>query len=991
MCICPFKLFQKFPPRILLKITVLLLIPFSGFAQFSLYRNLNVKDGLPSSEVYEMLEESTSYFWFATDMGVSRFNGYEFKNYTTEDGLPDNTIFGIHEDTKHRIWFRSASGKLSYFSGGKIFTIPANNDLASILQNTIVSSLYVDRGDTIWLGMAEQFLLKIEPGWGKQNIKKIKIPGGCQYIYEIDESGFIYGGHSHPDYVIKVFNNNRVLYSIRTDIKNDFVSQARFKADRLNKKDYLVTINNVIVQFNAQGIIFKRHEDQQIICSLVDENDNIIVGTHLGARTIHNGRRAADFSFEKLEQKTITAFHRDKEDELWICTKGHGIFYIPYKSFRYYTAENGLPESSIACVGVIGDKVVAGHLNGEISVFDGKAVKAIGNLTSNFVNEVTGILNFNERRKYISTIHGVYEFSPTTKRIKTCEAVGTKKLIALKSKNILSLCFRSLVKYDSLLGSREIIVPYLPYYSDNIYEDRNGTIWICSSNGLYTYNKQGGFQYEGNKDNPLLKARIVDMAEGRDNSLWMVSRGEGVIVKMNNDFFQIKKRDGLSSNMCRVLYMDSTNNTAWVGTNCGLNKITVSSYHPFRYKIENYYSKSGLLTNEVNGIAKYENQIWLAHNNGISVFEPDKIKNNFTFPPIYITGVLVNGDSARLKDLNALRYSENHLEITYNGLSYKELGKIEYKYKLEGLDTNWTTASNTTVNYKTLPSGTYTFIAYAKNNDGYLSSSPATLTFIIQPPWWQTWVFRLGITGIMILFVAITFTYGLNVIERREKLKTIQRTRLSTAELSALRAQMNPHFIFNAINSVQYFITNNDPKSSQKYLSKFAKLIRYVVDNSKPAAIPLYKELEALSNYLDLESLRFKNKFEYVINVNGNVDVDTIQIPSMLIQPYVENAIWHGLMHKKKGMGKINIQLDLRENILLCVIEDNGIGRKKSEEIKQLQHNEIHKSIGMSITKERLDIFNQINNGNLSIRVVDLEDEGGSAIGTRVELNIPSY
>jgi hypothetical protein len=441
--------------------------------------------------------------------------------------------------------------------------------------------------------------------------------------------------------------------------------------------------------------------------------------------------------------------------------------------------------------------------------------------------------------------------------------------------------------------------------------------------------------------------------------------------------------------MCRTLFLDS-GNTIWVGTNDGLNKITVSSYHPLHYTVENYYSQNGLLTNEVNGIIKYKNKIWLAHNNGISVFDPKNIKCNTTPPPIYITGMLINGESADTKNLLDLGYSENYLTIQFNGLSYKEPGKIEYKYKMEGLDTNWTYAANTSVKFQTLPPGSYRFIVYAKNNDGYLSSSPAAFTFTIHPPWWQTWWFRISMTGIIIFLVGITFKYRMDIIERREKLKTIQRTRMSAAELKALRSQMNPHFVFNAINSVQYFITNNDPKSSQKYLSKFAKLIRYVVDNSKPAAIPLSKELEAIGIYLDLESLRFKDKFEYAITVNSNVDVNMVHVPSMLIQPYVENAIWHGLMHKK-GESKIDIKLEMKENILLCTIEDNGIGRKKSAEIKSLQHNEIHKSVGMSITRERLEIFNQMNHTNLSIRIIDLEDAHGNGTGTRVEVNIPSY
>ena len=200
---------------------------------------------------------------------------------------------------------------------------------------------------------------------------------------------------------------------------------------------------------------------------------------------------------------------------------------------------------------------------------------------------------------------------------------------------------------------------------------------------------------------------------------------------------------------------------------------------------------------------------------------------------------------------------------------------------------------------------------------------------------------------------------------------------------------MNPHFIFNAINSVQYFMTSNDPESSQKYLSKFAKLIRYVMDNSKPSSIPLEKELDALKLYIDLEALRFENRFEYVLQVDKQIDVNYIQIPSMLIQPYVENAIWHGLMHKK-GDGKLSIHIKMHDSFLTCIIEDNGIGRERSKEIRSSESLTYHKSFGMSVTKERLEIISRLNNINPRINVIDLY-ENGLATGTRVEISIPSF
>jgi ligand-binding sensor domain-containing protein len=160
----------------LMKGFIFLLIPLSGVSQFNLFRNFNVKDGLPSSEVYEMLEDSKGYFWFATDMGVSRFNGYAFENFSTENGLPDNTIYGIYEDHKKNIWFRSLSGKLSYYKNKGIQTLPCNNDLVHVLKNLTVTSLFVDSKDTVWVGVNSNFVLKIAPGRHRQDVIKDSIP-----------------------------------------------------------------------------------------------------------------------------------------------------------------------------------------------------------------------------------------------------------------------------------------------------------------------------------------------------------------------------------------------------------------------------------------------------------------------------------------------------------------------------------------------------------------------------------------------------------------------------------------------------------------------------------------------------------------------------------------------------------------------------------------------------------------------------------------------
>jgi LytS/YehU family sensor histidine kinase len=203
--------------------------------------------------------------------------------------------------------------------------------------------------------------------------------------------------------------------------------------------------------------------------------------------------------------------------------------------------------------------------------------------------------------------------------------------------------------------------------------------------------------------------------------------------------------------------------------------------------------------------------------------------------------------------------------------------------------------------------------------------------------------------------------------------------------MQALRAQMNPHFIFNSLNSINMFILENNKLQASEYLSKFSRLVRLILQNSQEAFIPLERELEALKLYLELESLRFENKFEYKISVDGSVDTTVLKVPPLVIQPYAENAIWHGLMQKREK-GHLEIELYAENQILFYKITDDGIGRKKATDLKS-KSGLMQKSMGMRITADRIAMIEQQN--KTPITITDLVLSDGSPGGTEVLIKIP--
>ena len=240
----------------------------------------------------------------------------------------------------------------------------------------------------------------------------------------------------------------------------------------------------------------------------------------------------------------------------------------------------------------------------------------------------------------------------------------------------------------------------------------------------------------------------------------------------------------------------------------------------------------------------------------------------------------------------------------------------------------------------------------------------------------------------LVAFVIILLYRNSLLTQKKEKQEAEYQQRIAQTEIAALRAQMNPHFIFNCLNSIQYYAAHNNSDTASSYLSKFAKLIRLVLENSRSEKVTLSNELETLQLYIEMEAMRFQQKFSYKINVAPSVDTDTIQIPPLLIQPFVENAIWHGLMHKEEG-GTVIIDVQHPSDHLLTVtVTDDGVGRAKAAEFRSKSATK-HKSFGLKVTAERIELINQIYHTNTNIQIEDLMDTHGNALGTKIVVQIP--
>jgi ligand-binding sensor domain-containing protein len=403
-----------------------------------------------------------------------------------------------------------------------------------------------------------------------------------------------------------------------------------------------------------------------------------------------------------------------------------------------------------------------------------------------------------------------------------------------------------------------------------------------------------------------------------------------------------------------------------------------------------------------------KNGIWLVNTEG-SLFM-DKTRDCVFAKrslPIFFTGLTIfdKDETGRLADSTVqLSYSENFFSLKFSAINFN--GNTQYRYKLEGIDKDWVRIGSRNVAYYTdLQNGTYTFRVRASVGVESPDDHETTLKIVITPPYWKTWWFRLLLT---MSSLGIIFWLGENRLQQikyaadlKQKEAEIKQKEAETAqlraefqkiiaetELSALRAQMNPHFIFNCLNSLNLYILENHIDLASDYLQRFSKLIRLVLENSRLERIPLSNEVEALKLYMMLECMRFKEKLHFTIEVDPNIDAEMVEIPPLLLQPFIENAIWHGLMHRVEG-GSIVLKIsELNEKIIHAEIIDDGIGRAAAAQIKSKSATR-QKSFGMKVTSERIAAINQIYNTATKVEVIDLFDEHGVAKGTKVVVEIP--
>ncbi len=951
-------------------------------SQGLMIRNFNVKDGLANATVYAAVQDKDGFIWFSTPTGVSKFDGKRFRNYAKKDGLTDNDVVKLTADSKGRVWFFTLNGKPSFYYNNIIHNEENDTTLAFNSHGHYLQYAFEGAGGS--------------PIWFLNSNNRSLLYNGKRITYDKQGlSGFDVRFLLARD---SIFHPLQSAFRVETlkdpnNPEQKIISVPPFPVDdpefrsRINKHP-VVILKNSLYSFRFKDAIcffngpeWGIREDISDICL---DNDNLWVGTQRALYLIKNFFKGERKVTRLLENHYITSLLKDRDGNIWITTFGDGVYYIPYKNFyfSYLDNTNGLYSHSIfsICKDKKTDLLLIGQNAGILNTMDAQGtIRQFTLDTTTGRNSLLSILPYKENNVLIATDNALFQFNTLTQRPSLLRSVKMLKDVDVSPSGKIRIAAKNQV----IALDNNYVIPDLDMVVTSIASIDDSTYFVGTNNGLY-YCSDNNRQLVRPGNNTHLKQSIKDL-KWINGFLWIGTSDQGIYVMHHDSVVRhLSTANGLASDICQQLYYDGVGKL-YVATNKGVSVINVANQQIVR----NITSNDGLMSDDIRGVYSDDDMLYIATSNGLCYFRGNNLPVDSVPPVIYLSNFRY-GDSTFMpaKDFIHLYQRKASFEAEFGTIVFDLPDQVEYQYNFSGdSTTGWVTTMSNIIPFPDLQPGIYKLMVRARK---YKSdwSQPLNLNISILPRWYQQWWAR----GILLLLGLLVILFILRYIVRRikqsEKRKTEYNRRIAELEAKALTNQMNPHFIFNSLNSVQHLILEKEEKQALNFLADFATLMRQMLNNSRKSYISLEEEIAFLTRYLELEKIRFAHSFSYKFILQESLKDYTIYIPPMIIQPIVENAIKHGLAPKNSS-GCLEIRLEMVDDLLYCSVDDDGIGWDKSNTLKSTRLVK-HESTALSVIKERLQIIKSFNGSVGKLEIIDKFKSGfGNKEGTLVEILIP--
>jgi ligand-binding sensor domain-containing protein len=978
-------------------------VQFIARGQEFSYRHYSIPEGLVQTQVQCIFQDSRGFLWIGTKGGVSRFDGKEFVNYTIKDGLSSDFVNRIHEDCSGSIWLIGRTGYTRIERSGKITKI-----FPDLRDFELTNELFC-QDDKV-------YCLLNKP---KRDLWLYEIRDGR--MIPLNQIKFKNGSKPATTYVFAYSNIEKCIYVCLMEggiFKYDLKTNYTLISDHLQFTNihkcsdgniYATTCDTVYRLSNNRLIPVTWEKGLFTHGALNLEADNqgniIYCDSSLRINWFHNGTRFIDrFTFD-----AGIRFFFDKENNLWVGSDATGLYQLKSRAFTNYLSDRcGIPPYVSGIVEDQYQNIWFASMSKGLYRYNGsdfKEEKGYFGISrfpffyfgSMLTSDKTLLLSHNinlfkfSEGKFSKVFHFPFNISPFA----VLEDRQRGRLLCGSNEN--------LVYKDQNGEEKQLLINPGNKKSKSVVSlsiDGAGRYWLGNFYGISIYD-EGKVTHLPVPEYPYSGGATCQWRDNYDR-LWL-GGPEGLFLLLPNKLVQIAKKH-FPSYVNAIIQLDKGH--LLIGGLKGIGILDLDQFNKTGREWIDFYDREngfdGIEVNQNGFFKDSRGDFWIITSDRVVRLNPFELKTNKISPPIIIKKLLGFGENMKEYELLGtwqgdttvtLSSTDNKLKFEYAALSYTAPERISYQYQLEGYDKDWSVpVAENYAHYTNLSPGHYTFKVRAINCSGIISSKPAVIHLFIRPAFWQTWWFIfmvvLTVTG-----AVIYITLKINNTRRSKIQKEIEYEKaLIDLQLKTIRNQIDPHFTFNALNSIAAVIYKEDKQTAYTFFSRFSGLVRAVLEASDKTERSLMEEIEFVRNYLELEKFRFKDKFNYALEVDPSCDLLT-PVPKLIIQAYAENAIKHGLMHKElDGFLQITVKSvteyqNLEKQGYLITITDNGIGRSASKAMNQ--NNPLFTGKGLHIMEDYFRLFEKIYHVQIRADFEDLTGPSGESLGTSVIVFIP--
>lgn len=922
-------------------------------AQHFSHQVIGPREGMPGTEFYHVKEGPNGYLWISTNHGLVRYDGAEFKTFTNLEVLPGNVVLNVADGPEGSFLLTGLNNQLGCFINGKIEKLSYNLELDSVCRRFMQLEILMDEEANLLLYNRTD-----------RKVWRMKADSVFEplYHYAHDRDHL---KSTTPDYDSSAlsfmrFRNGRLFQVWRVrqqepSFPSDFIrpvpqrDQWAPKLAAVYQDSSIFNVEFAEERYRLLKIDPSRETtiplNMKITSLFIDREDNLWLTGMNGVLMFANGN-IEDPPLHLFKGEGIHALEQDREGTYWFIHQHKGLIRVPSLQFRYRMPGDVINNERISNLKSRQGRLFFSTLRYNFCEWTPNGVRNIRHFEGSPTDYVD--FEFDDEMNLLGWDMELKERGEVKVSSQSRFVWHAKRLLRHKDTSYVA-------RYNGLdvfvMDSALLLAPYHSVYQARTYSierDGRGRIWVGGTWGLYEYDRKRNDLVKAAPEVDELSYAITDVvAAPESNTLFLATRGMGIVIwSGGRECRRLTTEDGLSNDMINRLLLKDT--VLYAGTSYGLNVVRINRNGTPDITVFNEYN--GLPGNQVVDLEEHGGEVWLATSEGLVSFEPEKIFTNQKPPLIHITRVNIGRKDTLIRTAYSLNEDERDISFAYVGLSYRAGINKKYKYVLEGYLSDTVFSGANFADFTNLPPGQYRFMVWARNDHGIWSSSPAIVSLEIPKVFSETVTAQvLAIVLPLIMFWFLGYRY-FRQREERNKLDL----QIKELEQKSLSAMMNPHFIYNALNSIQYLINGDQREQANRYLSKFARLNRMNLESLQFHQITLREEINRLQNYLELEQLRFEDRLTCRIIVDPGLQTDEVFLPVMLLQPFVENAIWHGLLPKEEpGTLEIRFGLTTEPGQLRIEIEDDGVGEHSTE------HMEHHNSLSRKISVERLHLMEQ--------------------------------